>query len=86
MYNIIISIFKGFLARATKICSEKHLRAETDYLTDMFCKSKYDRKILQKIITTNNNNNNNTDKKNNYLILDTKNRTKNKTGNTKVWI
>ena len=32
--DTITSIFKGFLARATKICSEKYLRAEIEYLTD----------------------------------------------------
>ena len=34
--STIISIFKGFLARATKICSKKHLRTETDYLAGIF--------------------------------------------------
>ena len=34
--STITSIFKGFLARATKICSEKYLRADIEYLTDMF--------------------------------------------------
>ena len=39
----ITSIFKQeFLARATKICSEKYLRAEIEYLTDMFCENGYD--------------------------------------------
>ena len=66
----ITSIFKGFLARATKICSEKYLREEIGYLTDIFCKNGHDRKTLQKIINstekktlgTNNNNNNNNNK------------------------
>ena len=40
----IASIFKGFLARATKICSEKYLRAEIEYLTDTFCENGHDRK------------------------------------------
>ena len=48
--DAIISIFKGFLARATKICSEKYLRAEIQYLTDTFCENRHDRKTLQKII------------------------------------
>ena len=30
--DTITSIFKGFLARATKICSEKYLRVEIEYL------------------------------------------------------
>ena len=32
--SIITTIFKGLLARATKIFSEKYLRAEIEYLTD----------------------------------------------------
>ena len=67
----ITSIFKGFLARATKICSEKYLRREIEHLTDIFCKNGHDRKTLQKLINsfknkthgTNNNNNNNINKK-----------------------
>ena len=69
----IISRFKGFLAKATKICSEKYLTAEMKYMTDMFCENGYDLKILKKIINNSekktrsinntNNNNNNTDKK-----------------------
>ena len=69
--DTITSIFKGFLAGATKICSEKYLRAEIKYLTDIFCQNGHGRKTLKKIIndfekktrSTNNNNNNNTNKK-----------------------
>ena len=66
------SKFKGFLARATKIFSEKYLREEIEYLTDIFWENGHDTKTLQKIInsfekktrgTNNNNNNNNTNKK-----------------------
>ena len=68
--DTITSIFKGFLARATKICSEKYLRAEIQYLADIFCENGHNRKTLQKIINnfekkihgTNKNNNNNTNK------------------------
>ena len=68
--DTITSIFKEFLARATKICSEKYLTAEIEYLTDIFCENGHDRKTLQKIPNsfekksrgTNNNNNNNTNK------------------------
>ena len=49
---------------------QKHLRAEIDYLTDMFCKNGYDQKTVQKIISnfekktlSINNNNNSTNKK-----------------------
>ena len=48
--DAITSIFKGFLARATRICSEKYLRAEIEYLTDIFCENGHDRKTLQKMI------------------------------------
>ena len=32
-------MFKGFLAKATKIFSEKDLKVEIEYLTDMFCEN-----------------------------------------------
>ena len=48
--DTITSIFKRFPARATKICSEKYLRAEIQYLTDIFCENLHERKTLQKII------------------------------------
>ena len=38
----ITSIFKGFLARDTKICFEKYLRVKIKYLTDMCCENGYD--------------------------------------------
>ena len=54
----------------TKICFEKYLRAEIEYLTDMFCENGHDRKTPQKIINnfekktcSINSSNNNTDKK-----------------------
>ena len=46
--NTIISIFKGFLERATKICSEKYLREEIEYLTDIFCENGDDKKNITK--------------------------------------
>ena len=49
--DTITNIFKGFLTRATKICSEKCLRVETEYLTDIFCKNGHDKKSLKKIMT-----------------------------------
>ena len=49
--SIIIRVFKDFLARAAKICSEKYLRREIDYLTARFCKNGFDQKLLQKIIS-----------------------------------
>ena len=70
--DTVTSICKGFLARATKICSGKYLKEEIEYLTDIFCENGHDRKILKKIIndfekkthtTINTTNNNNTNKK-----------------------
>ena len=82
--DTIASIFKGFLARTTKICSEKGLRTEVEYLTDIFCENGHERKTFQNIINSfekktrsinNNNDINNTNKKQTInLSLDTKNR------------
>ena len=72
--DTITSILKGFLAKATKICSENYLREEIGYLTDIFCENGHDKKTLQKIInsfekkirdTSNNNNNDNNNNSNN---------------------
>ena len=46
--DIATSIFKGFLARATKICSGKYLKEEIEYLTDIFCENEHDRKTLKR--------------------------------------
>ena len=67
------NIFKGFLARTSKIFSEKYLRTEIEYFTDMFSKNGYDQKTLQRIINNFekktrsiiNNNNSNTNVTNN---------------------
>ena len=48
--DTITSTFKGFLARTSKICSEKYLRVEIEYLTDIFRENGHDRETLQKII------------------------------------
>ena len=48
--DTVTSIFTGFLARATKICSGKYLKEEIEYLTDIFCENGHDRKTLKKII------------------------------------
>ena len=70
--DTVTSIFKGFLARATKIYSGKYLKEEIEYLTDIFCENGHDRKTLKKIInefekktrtTINTTNNNNANKK-----------------------
>ena len=75
--DTITSTFKGFFARATKICSRKYLRKELEYLTDIIYENGNDRKTLQKIInnfekqtrSTNGNDNNNTDKKQTITFL-----------------
>ena len=92
--DTITSIFKGFLARATKICSEKYLREEIEYLTDIFCENGHDRKTLQKIInsfekktrSTNNNNNNSNTNKNKQLPFLGYQKSDQQKRNTKVWI
>ncbi|XP_065667904.1 uncharacterized protein LOC136088156 [Hydra vulgaris] len=47
--NIIISVFKGFLCRAKKICSKKHLKKEIDFLIDIFVENGHDKNILNNI-------------------------------------
>ena len=92
--DTITSIFKGFLARATKICSEKYLREEIEYQTDIFCENRHDRKTLQKIInsfekktrSTNNNNNNSNTNKNKQLPFLGYQKSDQQKRNTKVWI
>ena len=42
--DAITSVFKGFLARATNICSERCLREEIECLPDIFCENGHDRK------------------------------------------
>ena len=44
--GIIISIFKGILAKANTIFSKNTW--EIEYLTDMFCENGHDQKTLQK--------------------------------------
>ncbi|XP_065643064.1 uncharacterized protein LOC136074653 [Hydra vulgaris] len=49
--NIIISVFKGFLCRAKRICSQKHLQNEIDFLIDIFVENGHDKNILNYITT-----------------------------------
>ena len=42
-------IFKGFVHRAYKICSEHHLKDEVDFLINVFKENGYDEKILKKL-------------------------------------
>ena len=41
--SLITSIFKGFLSRAKKICSEKYLNDEVKFLIDMYVENGHDR-------------------------------------------
>ena len=41
--------FKGFLSRAFKICSERYVDEEIQFLIDVFTENVYERKTLDKI-------------------------------------
>ncbi|XP_047146242.1 uncharacterized protein LOC124819090 [Hydra vulgaris] len=47
--NIILGVFKGFLCRAKRICSQKHLQKEIDFLIDIFVENGHDKNILNNI-------------------------------------
>nr|XP_047123370.1 uncharacterized protein LOC124806462 [Hydra vulgaris] len=47
--NIIIGFFKGYLCRAKRICSQKHLQKEIDFLIDIFIENRHD-KIIELLI------------------------------------
>ena len=47
--NASVSIFKGFLSRAYKICSEHYIDEEIQFLIDVFAENGYERKTLEKI-------------------------------------
>ena len=49
--HIAMRVFKGFLSRAYKICTEKHLQSEIDFLTDIFTKNGHNRNTLTNIAT-----------------------------------
>ena len=44
--NMYVGIFKGFLARATRICSPQRLKAEIEFLVNVFDENGYDREKL----------------------------------------
>ena len=48
-FNVSVSVFKGFLSRAYKICSERYIDEETQFLIDVFTENGYERKTLEKI-------------------------------------
>ena len=50
--NVSVSVFKGFLSRAYKICSERYIDEEIQFLIDVFTENGYERKTLEKITKT----------------------------------
>ena len=48
--RILQGIFKGFVHRAYKICSEKYLKEELEFLTSVFVENGYKKEDLKKII------------------------------------
>ena len=48
---VLFSIFKGFLSRAYKSCSEHYIDEEIQFLIDVFTENGYERKTLEKITT-----------------------------------
>ena len=49
--HIAMGVFKGFLSRAYKICSEKYLQSEIDFLIDIFTENGHSRNALTNIAT-----------------------------------
>ena len=47
--DVSVSVFKGFLSRAYKICSERYTDEEIQFLIDVFTENGYERKTLEKI-------------------------------------
>ena len=47
--NVSVSVFKGFLSRAYKICSERYIDEEIQFLITVFTENGYERKTLKKI-------------------------------------
>ena len=72
-----MGVFKGFLSRAYKICTEKHLQSEIDFLIEIFKENGHNRNILTNIATEylrninkpRNNNQNNTKNTKNIIKL-----------------
>ena len=47
--NVSASVFKGFLSRTCKICSERYIDEEIQFLIYVFTENGYERKTLEKI-------------------------------------
>ena len=49
--HIVNGVFKDFLSRAYKVCTEKHLQSEIDFLIDIFTENGHKRNTLINIAT-----------------------------------
>ena len=47
--NIAIGVFKGFLSRALRICSENYLVQEIEFLINVFVENGYRITVLEKV-------------------------------------
>ena len=47
--NVSVLVFKGFLSKGYKICSERYIDEEIQFLIDVFTENGYERKTLEKI-------------------------------------
>ena len=47
--KILCGIFKGFVHRAYKICSEEHVKSEVEFLVNVFIENGYDERTLRKL-------------------------------------
>jgi len=48
--SITRSVFKGFLVRANRICSEKYLQEEIEFLVKVFAENGHDRDVLKRMV------------------------------------
>ena len=48
-HNVSVSVFKGFLSRVYKTCSQHYIDEEIQFLIDVFTENGYERKTLEKI-------------------------------------
>ena len=49
--SITRSVFKGFLVRANRICSEKYLQEEIEFLVKVFTENGHDRDVLKRMVS-----------------------------------
>ena len=47
--NVSVSVFKGFLSRAYKICPQRYIDEEVQFLIGVFTENGCERKTLEKI-------------------------------------